>query len=220
MKKVLIGALGAVIAGAIVGGVALHVGAVDMAADVPHSHAVYRLIEWARERSIARQSSDIAAPSDLSDAERARRGAGNYDAMCVNCHLSPGVGNSEIRQGLYPTPPNLSRAADATANPDQAAARRFWIIKHGIKASGMPAWSKGGMEDAAIWDLVAFLQKMPSLSPEQYRASVEASDGHAHGGIDHHHADDAEDKGSHEEHAHATPDAAKGHQHAQGDHAH
>lgn len=220
MKKVLIGALAALGLGGAIGAIVVLTGMVDMAADTPHSPAVYRLIEWARERSIERRASDIAAPSDLSDTERVRRGAGNYDAMCAGCHLSPGVENSEIRQGLYPTPPNLSRAADATTNSDRAAARRFWIIKHGIKASGMPAWAKGGMEDAAIWDLVAFLQKLPALSPGQYRAVVEASDGHAHGGKDQHQADGAADQGSHEDHGHATPDAAKAHQHAHGDHAH
>ena len=47
----------------------------------------------------------------------------------------------------------------------------------------MPAWSKGGMEDEAIWDLAAFLQKMPLLSALAYKQLVAASDGHSHGGI-------------------------------------
>ena len=106
----------------------------------------------------------------------------NYDAMCVNCHLSPGVKDSEIRNGLYPTPPNLAGATEST-HSSQSDARRFWIIKHGIKASGMPAWSKGGMNDEAIWDLTAFLKALPSLTPETYRRQVEASEGHSHEGL-------------------------------------
>lgn len=39
--------------------------------------------------------------------------------------------------GLYPSPPNLTRPEDERAN---SAPRQFWIIKHGIKTSGMPAW--------------------------------------------------------------------------------
>ncbi len=177
MNKLWIGVLGTLGIAAATGAGVLYSGIVDVAADTPHSPLVHRLLEVARERAIARSSADITPPTDLNDAERVRRGAGNYAAMCAGCHLEPGVDNSEIRLGLYPTPPDLTRPASADA------ARQFWIIKHGIKASAMPAWAKGGMEDAAIWDLVAFLERLPALSPVQYRALVEASDGHAHGGV-------------------------------------
>lgn len=183
MKRILLGALGALALGAATATGLLQAGAIDVAADTPHNPAVHGLIEWAREQSIARRAADIVPPPDLSDAARIRRGAGNYDAMCANCHLSPGVEDSEIRKGLYPTPPNLYKPEDA-ADPGRTDARRFWIVKHGLKASGMPAWSKGGMEDEAIWDLTAFLKVMPRLSPEQYRRQVEASDGHSHGGLE------------------------------------
>lgn len=176
MNKLWIGVLGTLGIAAATGAAVLYSGVVDVAADTPHSPLVYHLLEVARERAIARRSDVITPPTDLNDGERARRGAGNYAAMCAGCHLEPGVDNSEIRLGLYPTPPDL------TQSTKEDAARRFWIIKHGIKASGMPAWSKGGMEDAAIWDLTAFLGRLPELTPEQYRAQVEASDGHAHGG--------------------------------------
>jgi len=187
MKKLLLGALGVIGLGAATAIALLQAGAIDVAADTPHGPAVYRLIEWAREQSIAHRAADIVPPTNLSDAGRIRRGAGNYDAMCANCHLSPGVEDSEIRKGLYPTPPRLAKPASGS-DSGHADARRFWIIKHGIKASGMPAWSKGGMEDEAIWDLTAFLKVMPSLSPEDYRRQVEASEGHTHEGREGHDA--------------------------------
>jgi hypothetical protein len=87
--------------------------------------------------------------------------------------------NSEICMGLSPVPPDLSLPAKMQTD---GAARQFWVIKHGIKASGMPAWSKGGIEDEAIWDIVAFLQTLPTLTADQYVALVESSDGHSHGG--------------------------------------
>jgi mono/diheme cytochrome c family protein len=209
MKKILLGALGVLGLGAVTVIGLLQAGAIDMAADKPHSPAVHRLIEWAREQSIARRAADIVPPVDLSDAGRIRRGTGNYDAMCASCHLSPGIEDSEIRKGLYPTPPNLSKPANA-ADSDRTDARRFWIIKHGIKASGMPAWSKGGMEDEAIWDLTAFLKIMPSLSPEEYRRQVEASGGHTHGGQEEHLAEKESKSGA--EHTHGT----KPHSHKHG----
>lgn len=179
MKLFLMGVLATLVAAAAAAGVFVYSGWLDVSADTPHSALVYRLIETTRERSIDRSIRGLSVPADLSDPERVRRGAGNYDAMCVGCHLAPGQANSEIRMGLYPKPPDLPRADEAA---DEEPARQFWVIKHGIKASGMAAWSKGGMEDAAIWDLVALLQRLPALSAEQYHELVEASEGHSHGG--------------------------------------
>jgi len=212
MKKVLLGAFGILSLCALTVMGLLQFGVIDMAADKPHSPVVHRLIEWAREQSIAHRAAGIIPPANLSDIERIRRGAGNYDAMCVNCHLSPGLEDSEIRKGLYPTPPNLSKPTNVADS--RTDARRFWIIKHGIKASGMAAWSKGGMKDDAIWDLIAFLKIMPSLSLEEYRQHVEASDGHSHSGLEEH---KAETKGeSSVIHHHDT----KPHFHSQGAHQH
>lgn len=194
MKKNLI-ALALVGTGVITGGVLIHAGFVDVAADSPHTALVHHLLTWARESAISRQIRDIVPPADLTDAGRVRRGAGNYAAMCAGCHLIPGVQNSEIHQGLYPQPPNLSLAPAVVDNLAKLDARRFWIIKHGIKASGMPAWAKGGMEDGAIWDLTAFLKALPSLSSEEYRRLVASSDGHVHEGMKHEHND-------HEHHSH------------------
>lgn len=180
MKRFLMGVLATLVVGVVVGTVAVYFGMFNVSADTPHSQLVYRMIETAREHAIDRSTRDLTPPANLSDAERVRRGAGNYAAMCAGCHLAPGKANSEIRMGLYPEPPDLTQPGETTAD---VAARQFWIIKHGIKASGMPAWSKGGIEDEAIWDMVAFLQEMPALSSAQYLELVEASEGHSHGGL-------------------------------------
>jgi len=178
------------------GAVLLYSGAINVAADEPHHPLTYRLLEFARERSISVRASEIKPPVDLTNPERVRWGSGNYDAMCVGCHLSPETADSEIRKGLYPTPPKLTTKPETVLDLQVAQARQFWIIKHGIKASGMPAWSKGGMEDEAIWDLVAFLQKLPGLTATDYTALVASSEGHRHGGLDAHdgHGDRAKDE--------------------------
>lgn len=186
MKKLLLSLL-VLVSASLAGGVwFISSGFVDVAADNPHSPFIFNLISWVRDAAITRESSLISPPSDLFDAIRIRRGAGNYAAMCAGCHLIPGTRDSEIRQGLYPQPPNLSLppAADDLAKLD---ARRFWIIKHGIKASGMPAWGLGGMSDRDIWDLTAFLKVLPNLSATQYHQLVAASDGHVHEGMEHEH---------------------------------
>ncbi|MHB1084880.1 MAG: c-type cytochrome [Thiobacillus sp.] len=208
MKGFLMGVVATLVTGVAAGAVAVYFGLFNVSADTPHSQLVYRMIETAREHAIDRSTQDLTAPANLSDAERVHRGAGNYAAMCVGCHLAPGKTDSEIRMGLYPQPPDLARPDEVAADE---AARQFWVIKHGIKASGMPAWSRGGIEDEAIWDMVAFLQQMPALSPAQYIELVEASEGHSHGGL----ADHAD---MHDTEGGARPSTVKpgGHDHADG----
>lgn len=126
-------------------------------------------------------SAAIEAP-DLEDAARIRRGSGNYDSMCAGCHLKPGVEQSELSAGRNPAPPNLSRRT--LTNPAAA----FWTIRHGIKMTGMPAWGKH-MDEDSIWDLVAFLRRLPSMTPPEYRELVESSGGHSHEGETHVHED-------------------------------
>ena len=149
-------------------------GVYDIGADDRHTRPVHALLQALRERSIEVRAGKLHVPADLDDPARIRQGAGNYDAMCSGCHLGPGMPDSELSKGLYPAPPNLSRET-------VDAGKAFWAIKHGIKASGMPAWGKS-MGDEYIWNMAAFLQALPGLDAAQYRALVAASDGHAHGG--------------------------------------
>ena len=148
-------------------------GVYNVAADEPHTAPVYALLATLRERSMETRAEKIKVP-DLNDPADVQKGAGNYAAMCVGCHLAPGMEHSEISRGLYPTPPNLSKER---VEPEHA----FWAIKHGIKASGMPAWGKS-LDEQSMWSLTAFLQKLPALDEVEYRTMVEASGGHSHGG--------------------------------------
>ncbi len=138
-------------------------GIYNIGADSPHTRPMLLLMQLVRDRSIERHSRDLSVPG-LDDPALILKGAGQYAAMCTGCHLAPGMADSEIRPGLYPQPPNLSR------HPvDPRAA--FWVIKHGIKMSAMPAWG-GSHDDATIWSMVAFLQKLPGMTPAQYKDIV------------------------------------------------
>ena len=150
-------------------------GIYNIGADDAHTRPVYTLLQMLRDRSITARASKLHPPPNLNDPTQIRQGAGNYDAMCTGCHLAPGMKDTELSKGLYPAPPALAKVA--VGNP----AHHFWVIKHGIKASGMPAWGKS-MEDEHIWGMVAFLQQMPKLDAAQYKALVVSSGGHSHGG--------------------------------------
>jgi len=162
-----------VVAAAVIG-----LGLYDFAADSPHTALVTKLIAVARERSVDVRAEDIKVPP-LNDPAMIREGAEHYDAMCVSCHLAPGMPENEMRPGMNPKPPVLA------AMPAEDPAEQFWIIKHGLKMTAMPAWGTTH-SDAEIWNMVALLQKLPHLSPAQYRALV-AQAGHHHDEMEMHH---------------------------------
>jgi mono/diheme cytochrome c family protein len=183
-------------------------GVYDIGADAPHTRPVYALLQAVRQRSIEVRAAKLAPP-DLADPARIRQGAGNYAHMCASCHRVPGGGDTEFSRGLYPAPPDLARTkVDART--------AYWVIRHGIKGSGMPAWGRS-VDDASIWNLAAFVQQLPTLDAHAYATLVAASGGHSHGagdmgGMDHDHDDGHEHDEGHDhdhdhDHAGAEPDA-------------
>ena len=147
------------------GGAFLYAGVYNIGADEPHSKLVYSTLDKFRERAITHHARNIVVPANLGDAKRIATGAGLYSEMCTGCHLGPGVEKSEMSQGLYPPAPELARGVNHTP------AEMFWIIKHGVKLSAMPAWGKTH-DDNLIWDMVAFARALPKMSPEQYQAAL------------------------------------------------
>jgi mono/diheme cytochrome c family protein len=143
----------------------VYFGFYNIAADAPHTRPVYRVLESVRDQSIKTRARDITVPADLETPTRISAGAGLYAEMCQGCHLGPGVEKTEISQGLYPQAPELAKGTDLTP------AQQFWVIKHGVKLSAMPAWGKTH-PDPLIWDMVAFIQKLPGMSAEQYKATI------------------------------------------------
>jgi mono/diheme cytochrome c family protein len=166
-------------------------GVYDVAADEPHWAATYWLMETTRERSIAARLSSVGTRPKLDDPGLLAMGAEHYAEMCTGCHLAPGMDDTEMRAGLYPKPPNL-----AEHSGHRSVEETFWIIKHGLKMSGMPAW---GMthDDKSVWAMVAFLRKLPDLSPVEYAmmtgqpSEEDASQHAAEAAHDHAHGDDS-----------------------------
>jgi len=139
-------------------------GLYNIGADDHHWTLTYNFLQSVRNRSIHVRSEHLEVPN-LNDPQLILKGAGQYAAMCTGCHLRPGESDSELRKGMYPQPPNLS-----TVHIDPQDA--FWVIKHGIKMSAMPAWGMASHDDLTIWSMVAFIEKLPGMMPEQYKAIV------------------------------------------------
>ena len=166
-------------------GIWAYSGLYNIGADAHHWPVTYSALQTVRDRSIHVRSEGIKVPN-LDDPQLILKGAGQYAAMCTGCHLKPGQDNSELREGMYPQPPNLSKVR---VDPQDA----FWVIKHGIKMSAMPAWGIAGHDDPTIWSMVAFIEKLPDMTPAEYKAIVakappdedmdmgDESSGHSHG---------------------------------------
>ena len=151
-----------------VAGAVIYVGVYDIGADAPHTKPVHWLIETVRDRSIAVRARGVAVPVDLNSQQRVATGAGLYAEMCSGCHLAPGMEKTEISQGLYPSAPELSHGLA------HSPAEEFWMIKHGVKLTAMPAWGRTH-SDELMWDMVAFVRRLPILSPAQYEAIVKSA---------------------------------------------
>jgi len=150
-------------------------GTYNIGADSPHWAVTSKLINVLRERSITTRAAQIQVPN-LDDPALVKLGAEHYQEMCTGCHLAPGMGDSELRDSLYPEPPNLTHFAPRPAEA-------FWIIKHGIKLTAMPAWGKTH-DDQKIWAMVAYLQKQPRMGVDEYRQlTADAAGVEGHGAM-------------------------------------
>ena len=150
----------------IIAGILIYMGIFNVAATKPHNIITKLVLEATVERSVAVHSKAIEVPADISSTDRIDRGFGHYNEMCVICHGAPGKPISEIARGLYPLPPSLIPVAT-----ELNGAELFWVIKNGLKMTGMPAFSSTH-SDQQIWDIVAFVRKLPDISAAEYEQMV------------------------------------------------
>lgn len=128
------------------------------------------ITEWAlrfgMKRSIATHSLGLDVPGDLADPALIRQGARHYDLGCRSCHGEPGLPLPRIAGAMTPAPPELtSRIRESDAR------KLFYVVKHGIKFTGMPTWPAPERDDE-VWAVVAFLLKYPALDEAGYRTLV------------------------------------------------
>lgn len=155
----------------------LYSGYYNVAATEPHYGITENILNKIAMNSVKYHSKGINVP-DLQDVQMVKRGSVAYDDMCAVCHGAPGIEPSVIGEGLYPNPPDLSESVN-----ELSLQELFWITKNGIKDTGMPAFGPTH-EDSELWEIIAFMNKMPEMTPEEYESlklSAEGEgDGHSH----------------------------------------
>lgn len=149
------------VSGLVIGGLVVVSGIVPVAASSGHWPITKWFLGFAMSRSVSTQSMAIEAP-ELEDRRLVLIGAGHYETGCVQCHGSPEFENPRVAARLTPPPPYLpSKIADWKPR------ELFYIVKHGVKLTGMPAWPANDRDDE-VWAMVAFLLKFQDMDADEY----------------------------------------------------
>ena len=167
MKRLLIVVIAAVV---IIGAFLIYIysGSYNISAMAPHNGLTRWIISTVTDNSVEHHAKDIKAPN-LMDSSMIQTGFNHYRRMCVGCHGAPGRDQGEWAKGLYPRPPHLVNAVK-----DWNSSELFWIVKNGIKMTAMPSYGRTH-SDEEIWAITAFLEKLPTMSSEQFKAMNEAA---------------------------------------------
>ena len=157
-------------------------GSYNIAATEPHWSITLSLIDTLKDRSIEVRSKNIKPPN-LDVPKLKELAFPHYHEMCRLCHGAPGYLPEEFATGLYPSPPSMTKG---DIQKELSDAEIYWIVKHGIKLTGMPAFGPTH-KDEILWGLVALSKEIPKMTPEQYQLRVkemgleeEMAQGHRH----------------------------------------
>lgn len=156
-------------------------GIIPIKASSGHWAITQWFLHFAMGRSVAIHSLGIEVP-ELAKESLVLRGAGHYETGCRLCHGSPSLHPPRIRPQStpHPLPPRLPRVTQQMTPhppylppviPEWESAELFYIVKHGVKFTGMPAWPAPQRDDE-VWAMVAFLRVLPKLDAEDYEKLV------------------------------------------------
>ncbi len=143
----------------VIGLVVMYCGLPNVAASKPEGAVMSWVLGTTMDHSVRRQAAGFSP--DLSRADLAE-GAEHYAAMCATCHGGPqDEPPSGIGEGLNPKPQDLREAAG-----DWKAGEIYWIVEHGIKMTGMPAFGKTHTPEQ-LTNMTAFVARMPAMTPQE-----------------------------------------------------
>lgn len=204
MKPVIWSVLTTIVVLAAIPFVVLATGMVNMGASDAPGTVEKAIATFAVDRSLA-----VRAPNEtsklLDDRQAISAGSEHYATMCVRCHGGPGLEAEEFAKGLNPPAPNLESVAEEFTDGEL-----FWITKHGIRMTGMPAFG-ATHNDADIWKIVAFMRHLDELTEDQrshFREAVASGQRHHGESTDSAHEHDSSSPfsspGHHDDHEHSA----------------
>jgi mono/diheme cytochrome c family protein len=164
LKRFLYGGMtalvGALLIAMLAGLLILKLGLVPINADEAPSNLEKKLFTFAVRASVARHSSEQAGIGTSTDDHHLETGAEIYKTMCAQCHGQLNGRASLLGRSFYPPAPQLPGHSTTYTEPEL-----FWIVKHGIRNTSMPAW-RNLLSDDDIRQVVVLLKRLDSLPPE------------------------------------------------------
>jgi mono/diheme cytochrome c family protein len=135
-------------------------------------HAAMKAVDAATDR----RAPDVKNPLPANE-ETIVAGTKLYLNHCAGCHGVPSNPESQFAKSCYPEVPSFFKDA-----PDMPENQNFYIIQHGVRWTGMPAWNKT-LSDTEIWQIVTFMSNIEKLPPAATKElapySAPAADGKA-----------------------------------------
>ena len=174
-------------------------GRIEVAADGEQHPVTARVLETTRERAVARRAGRVEPLLAELDEQALLEAVAGYEDMCAACHTPPGGEPTALARGLNPQAPDLAESA-RHLYPEEL----FWVTRHGIRMTGMPAWGPTH-SDEELWPLVALITGFPEFGDEDYTRLLEAA---REAGVEHHHGHD-----DHHHHQHEEQDNDEEHDH-------
>lgn len=133
-------------------------GFVNTRADQPPSALESKIAMSAMDASADRNAPDQKNPVAATE-ENLVAGAKLYNDNCAGCHGVPSNSNTQFGGAFYPPVPQFFKDA-----PDMPDNENFYVIRHGVRWTGMPAWNKT-LSDQQIWQITTFLATIGKLPP-------------------------------------------------------
>ncbi len=168
MRKFLLGFLTGVAAIALVEFSYVRFGFLDTRADIPVSRFEERIAMPSLDASIDRRAPNIKNPVDPSNVNLVA-GMKVYQTNCAGCHGDVSHPHGSLADVLYPRAPQF-----VEDSPDMPENQNFYIVQHGIRLSGMPAWRQS-LTDQQMWQVTTFLShmdKLPTEVSEQWKTAA------------------------------------------------
>lgn len=154
MKRVIQTLAGLALLGVLGAGAVVGFGLFNVSAAVGHLPAVSWVLHTTFRQSVKLRAMPAEAVPDLSDPALAELGARHYATACAPCHAAPGKERTATMRAMLPAPPHITEAV-AHWEPNHL----HWIVRNGIKMSGMPAWPAPDRPEE-VWPVVAYLMRV------------------------------------------------------------
>lgn len=158
MRNFILGVLFAIVLSSVGGYVCLERGYVNFAADQRPSLMEAKVAMAAVDAWTDRRAPEGKNPIQPTE-ENIAAGAKVYLDHCAGCHGVPSNPESEFAQSFNPPAPGFFKDL-----PDMPDNQNFYIIRHGIRWTGMPAWGKT-LNETQTWQVVSFLSNVEKLPP-------------------------------------------------------